>query len=460
MTETTINILELKISEYANVGRVEKEIYHFLEDKDYSLAFLLDLSDVTYIQTPTTLVYLAQFIYKRDLKNLRTYLRLPISNKVISILYTWRFFEIIEELTGKQISYFIEGEIDRFPKTKFEIGGKKFYLDINQDYFDKYYKEDQVKKLVKKGFFSLICEPFKEENQKELTLKKQRRTWSTEKLMTDVLQQNLLENVPIGNLLPNTIIFECLTNAINHPNSDHLVIGSFYDFSNNEDTKKGNKDKFDYFTIVIWDDGDSIIKTLSDSIKSGVSIRSKEYFELAQKTGYRTWFRIIRKDYSKETKNEYFFYDYLPNKKTLDDDLDDEILISSFLPGVSRLPSISKKKINTNESNNQIKENSEEIVDTSSGTGMGLTYLLKAVTKDLNGSIHVRTDNYLLEITRAREGGGIEYNDMLFYKRINEKQKKDVDFFCKSELRYYSLRGGLFIGNMLTIKIPLKKRIP
>lgn len=449
-------MLELKISKYAYVGRVEKEIYHFFKDKDYSLAFLLDLSDVTYIQTPTALVYLAQFIHKRDLENLRTYLRLPISNKVMIILYTWRFFEIIEELTGKQISYFIEGEIDRFPKTKFEIGEKRFYLDINQDYFDKYYKEDQVKKLVKKGFFSLICEPFKEENQKELTLKKQRRAWSTEKLITDVLQQNLLENVPIGNLLPNTIIFECLTNAINHPNSDHLVIGSFYDFSNGGDTKKGNEDKLGYFTIVIWDDGDSIIKTLFDPIKLGISIRSKEYFELAQKTGYRSWFRIIREDYSKETRNEYFFYDYLPNKKTLDD----EILISSFLPGISRLPRILEKKISTNESNNQTQESVEETVDISSGSGMGLTYLLKAVTKDLNGSIHVRTDNYLLEITRARKGGGIvEYNDMFFYKKINEKQKKDVDFFCKSKLRYYPTKGGPFMGNMFTIKIPLKKRI-
>jgi hypothetical protein len=90
---------------------------------------------------------------------------------------------------------------------------------------------------------------------------------------------------------------------------------------------------------------------------------------------------------------------------------------------------------------------------------MGLTYLLKAVIKDLKGSIHVRTDDYLLEITDARKGGGIESNDMLFYRTIDEKYKKDVDFFCKAELQYYPNKSGKFKGNMLTIKIPLKNDI-
>ena len=77
-----------------------------------------------------------------------------------------RFFEIIEELTGKNIFHFIEGNQNKFPPVKFNIEDKTFYLNINKDYFDKHYKEEQLKNLVKKGFFSLICEPFKEEKQK------------------------------------------------------------------------------------------------------------------------------------------------------------------------------------------------------------------------------------------------------------------------------------------------------
>ena len=448
-SEMTEKLLELEVPENATIGKIEKLIDSFFRDEDYSSVFLIDLSNVIYIQTPTTLIYLAQLIYRRDLEGYHTLLRLPKNKKIISILYTWRLFEVIEELTGKKISNFIVGELDRFSNAKFVIGDKEFYLDITRDYFDKYYREDQVKKLVKKGFFSLICEPFNENKQRALVLKKHRRTWYTEKLITDVLQQNLLEDVHIGNLLSNTIIFESLTNAINHPKSDHVVIGSFYDFSNNGNSE----DKTDYFTIAIWDDGESIIKTLSDSINSGISIRSEENFELAKKTGYKSWFRIIKEDSTVETEKEYLYYDFLPEKKSNDC----EILVSSFFPGTSRLPKGLPKKSNINKSVNNVQKYLTDDIDTSSGTGLGLTFLLKAITHDLNGSIHVRTQNYLLEITRARKGGSIEYNDMFFYKKIDEIYKKDVDFFCKAKLRYYSTRSNSFKGNMLTIKIPLKK---
>ena len=435
-----IDIPELKLSEYAYVGRVEKEYQQFLQDKDYTHSFIVDLSEVTYIQI-TTLVYLAQLVYKRDLSNLKTYLRLPTKDDVRIFMFTWRFFEIIEELTGKNIFHFIEGNQNKFPPAKFQVEDKTFYLNINKDYFDKHYKEEQLKNLVKKGFFSLICEPFKEEKQKYLALKKHRRNWTTEKLITDVLQKNLLEDVAIGSLLANTIIFECLTNAANHPESDHLVIGSFYDYTNEDSIHKGDSDKKLYFTIVLWDDGDSIVQTLSESINQGNNIRSVDSFEVAKKSGLKSWFRVVRKNFS-STKGESLFYDYLPTKNSESD----EVLLSSFLPGISRKP-VNKKEGKTN----PIEEN----VDSSSGTGLGLTLLLKAVIKDLGGSIHVRTDDYLLEITRARTAGSIEYNDMFFFKNLPVTEKWEVDFHCKSELRQYKNSGGTFKGNMITIKIPL-----
>lgn len=440
MLTKKIEILEFKLSEYAYVGRLEKEYHHFLQDKEYSHPILLDLSAVTYIQI-TSLVYLAQIVYKRDLSNLQTYLRLPESDDVRIFMFTWRFFEIIEELTGKNIFHFIEGNQNKFPPAKFQIEDKTFYLNINKDYFDKHYKEEQLKNLVKKGFFSLICEPFKEENQKYLALKKHRRNWTTEKLITDVLQKNLFEDVAIGNLLANTIIFECLTNAANHPESDHLVIGSFYDYTNENSINQGERDKKLYFTIVLWDNGDSIVKTLSESINLGNNIRAIDSFEVAKKSELKSWFRVIRKNYT-STKSESIFYDYLPSK----DSETDEVLLSSFLPGISRKP-IKKKDTSS--------DSSSEIVDSSSGTGLGLSLLLKAVIKDLSGSIHVRTDDYLLEITPARAGGGIETNDMFFFKKLPDSEKDEVDFYCKSELRRYKNNGGPFKGNMITIKIPL-----
>lgn len=437
-----IDIPECKISEYAYVGRVEKEYAEFLKENDFNNSFIIDLTDVKYIQI-TTLVYLVQLFYKRELKELKTYLRLPKNEDVRTFMFTWRFFEVIEELTGKNIFNYIEGNQNKFPPNKIQIEDKTFYLNINKDYFDKHYKEEQLKNLVKKGFFSLICEPFKEEKHKFLALKKHRRNWTTEKLITDVLQKNLTENVEIGSLLANTIIFECLTNAANHPESDHLVIGSFYDYTKQESNHKEEKDKKNYFTIVLWDNGDSIIKTLSDSIEVGNNIRAKDSFEVAQKSGLKSWFRIIRKNFY-SNKGESLFYDYIPTSNSEKD----EILLSSFLPGISRKP-ISKKT-------ESLDSNLDENIDSTSGAGLGLTLLLKAVIKDLGGSIHVRTDDYLLEIERARSGGGIESNDMLFFKNLPFDLKKEVDFHCKSELKKQEINGDSFKGNMITIKIPLR----
>lgn len=473
-------MLPLKVSKQATVRNISKEIHDFFSNNDYSQEILLDLSEVRFVQTPGALVYLAQFIYARHHRKQKTTIRLPISEKVMTILFTWRFFEVVEDLTGLDIFRFIEGKRTQFPLQKVSIGDKSFYLNINRDYFDKYYRQDQIRDLVKKGFFSLVCEPFNNESQKSWVLKKQCRTWSTEKLVTEVLQQNLLEDVRIGDRLSNTIIFESLTNAANHPHSDHFVIGAFYDFATEEcphckndvvikadgicpscyrhrDLAEGEfSGKYDYFTIVMWDDGDSIVKTLSDSIEAGIIIRASESFEMAKTSGYRSWVRLIKNDYTNVSSKEFLYYDYLPDKSSCKD----EILTSSFLPGVSRLP-IPKNHHGDKSADDSLPHDIEKIdnVSTFSGTGMGLTYLMKSVVKDLNGSIHVRTDDYLLELNRARKAGGIQYNDMFYFKQLPEKDVKEVDYYCKAELNFYKPNDDKFMGNMISIKIPLKRHV-
>ncbi|MFS4491842.1 hypothetical protein [Maribacter sp. 2308TA10-17] len=430
--------LEIALPEYSYVGRVEKHFHEIYDSNSYSRTLVISFEDVSYIQL-TTLVFLAQLIYKREKTNLRTRIKRPLENDVRIFLFTWRFYEIIEELTGKSIHQFFVNQSIETSKPTFLIDGVTYFVDLSKDFFSKYYKEEQLKSLVKKGFFSLICEPFKEEKQKLLALKKQRRKWTTEKLITDVLQKNLIEKQPIGNLLANTIIFECLTNAANHPSSNNLVIGSFYDYTKNSRSKTGKR----YYTVVLWDNGDSIIKTLTDSILDLKNIRAEESFKVAKKANLKSWFRIVRKNYNNEVENEDLFFNYLPNKNSSPD----EILLSSFFPGISRMP------------NNDLSENTvtHSDFDTTSGSGLGLSLLLKAVIKDLQGSIHLRTDDYLLEITPARKGGAIEHNDLLFFKRKYENGAEDVDFKCKCSLRKYETNELKFMGNMITVKLPLEE---
>ena len=119
------------------------------------------------------------------------------------------------------------------------------------------------------------------------------------------------------------------------------MIGSFYDFNYHEKSGNNENKKQDYFTIVFWDDGESIIKTLFDSILNEKKIRSDESFESAKKLDINLPFRVIRENYELELGWEFYYFDDLPDKNSKPD----EILVSSFLPGVSRLPIISRVKI-------------------------------------------------------------------------------------------------------------------
>lgn len=423
---TQISMLELPENIY--VGEVEKEVLQHYDTNNYQEPLVLDFSNVSYIQV-SSFIFFIQHIYKREKEGYQTFIKLPSSRDVKIIMYVWRFFEVIEELTQKKISDFLFGEFKEIPQVKYIIEGNEYYLDLRKDYLEGYYKEEQLNSLVNKGFFSMICEPFHAEKQKLLALKKQQRKWESEKLITDVLEKHLMRPGQLGDILANSIIIEFLTNAANHSDSNHFVLGSFYDYTNHNSTSKKK-----YFTIFLWDNGNSVIKTLSETISKGGKIRSENSYKIAKKLRLYPWFRIVRKYLaSANNMDDYMFYDYLPNKESTSE----EILLASFLPGITRKPDSKSSPYD-------------------SGGGLGLTSALQKVVDYLKGTIYVRTEDFLLEIKPARTGGGEEHNDMLYYKRKLVNKSKEVDFYCKAEIKYIeSKNSSPFLGNMITLKIPI-----
>ncbi|MBI4650992.1 hypothetical protein HY745_06870 [Candidatus Desantisbacteria bacterium] len=378
--------IKIKISSSAVVGNIESNFADYFSENKFNQSWQIDLSTVDFIEI-ASMVYLAQLIYRRYKQNIETKIILPISSSVLIILHTWRFFEIIEDLTNIKILNFIDGEFEKFSEVKIEIGGKTFHKDINKDYFEKYYSDKSINELIKKGFFSLICLPFKTMEEKEFALKNQRIQWNADKLISDVLEKNLLLNVEVGNILANTIIYECLTNAAHHPQSDYLVIGSFFDLK--KTSKKENV--IYYFTIVIWDNGNSIIKTLKDSIDNGKNIRAEKSFLLAKTHSLTSWIKLTR-NYISTSNNNFLYYDFIPDKKTDKD----EIFVSSFFPGISRDPN---REQNLSFENNSTNKEAIEKHD----PGLGLTYLLNAVIEKLNGNLSVRTNEYFLNIKKGNK---------------------------------------------------------
>ena len=427
----------IKLEGPAVIGAVEQQFNANLPDGLFQSPIVVDMSDVSFIEI-ATMVYLCQFIHKRIKNGLRTKLVLPGSTDVLMTLHTWRFFEVVEELTRKPITDFVDGDAARFKNIKVEIGGKAFYKDISTDYFDKFYADKGIQNLVRKGFFSLVFIPFETGKEKRFALRSQRLQWTSDQLISAVLERNLLQDVEVGSLFANTIIYECLTNAARHPRSDSLIIGSFFDFK-----RRSKQDKKNYhFTIVLWDNGRSIVDTLRDAIKEGGDIRSTPSFLLAQKSGLTSSFIMNRKFASNSTSN-FLNYDYVPTAETADEDL----LVSSFFPGISRDPSRKHRLFENRDGTVEPREPGDDQLEEKYGPGLGLTFLLDAAVKRLGGEIAIRTKSLIVNIKAAPKGLLGHYRNMGI---------KDVDSIYKVKIAEHTGPDNEFVGNMITIRIPLK----
>lgn len=420
----------ISIPRYSTIGKIEDTFNDYFEKKSISEDLLIDLSGVNFIEL-TSMLFLSQVVTSRFIMGFNTMLTLPKTEQTLMMLYTWRFFQIILELTNTDdISVFVkDSHIIKSLELKYK--GNYYGKDLHNDYFRNYYTEEGIKLLVNKGFFSFVCLPFKSNADKLSVLRSQRLKWSQD-LISAVLERNLFNNVEVGNILANTVIYECITNAARHPNADHLVIGSFFD--KKKKSKKEGTEAF--FTISIWDDGNSIIKTIKNNIDNNIQVRNDKSFNLAVELGL-TSCMLIEYDALKPINN-VMKYDYIPDQNSQDY----EVLLSSFLPGISCNTKRDGLLYNDNDKNQN--EELEAFLNDTIGPGLGLTFLLHAITSKLNGSVSVRTSEYFINI-----------------KDSGNKRKKNVntniEYNVASLFSVKIVKSNYnFQGNMITLRIPLK----
>ena len=199
-------------------------------------------------------------------------------------------------------------------------------------------------------------------------------------------------------------------NALRHANATIIQTTSRFRPAGENDAASHGQ-----FTLVYWDDGDSIIETLKSAIASGKRVRSQRFPEL-----YSDYQLVI--DAEGTTSTFTINSSLVPNLETPDPVL----LLSSTFPGISRdvdaTPNVHPERQ---------KDAPAYVIP-----GMGLHVLVNAVVDVFEGSIAFRTRNYFMNIKKPRA------HETSAKYRVRVRQAVDCGF----------------VGNMLTIRLPLKKR--
>lgn len=393
---------------YSIMKTVESYLYENKKQIEKNDELKIDFSLVEYIEIGC-LFYIISLITISIKRNIIVKIKLPNSIAVRNIFRIWRFPIVIKELTGITFKELVEvDDLKYFGESK-ELQGD-FYKRLAQN-------EDGLIKLFELNFFSLYNLPFDTDQNKKNTLINESKRWE-DTFIKAVLMKHLKQYDKTNeNLIPRIIIYECLTNAYRHPNSDFLLAGSFYD-------RKGN-----LFTINYWDNGASIFMTLKDAIYQNRNIKAK-FDEIRFEDLYSTFY--VKLVNGKETNTSIKNSNQLPDKTFSDHDL----LLSSFFPGVSRDP----------DGNSNYFVNKE--IDVNS-PGMGLTYLLKVVVNKLGGMLSVRTKDYFINFSKPTNNilSEIEDYEMNGNKVFKNKYKCKIESFQDSDC--------YFKGNMVTIRLPL-----
>ncbi len=398
----------------ADVGEIEEILDEFYLNSTISETININMSEVAYITTPC-MIYLIALTDRLFKQNVKVKYFLPKNISIRNIMRIWRFPIILKEVTGIGFSSIVHhDDLKYFGENS--LSGDVYAKIVNND--------EGLEELIKKDFFSITSIPFVDDNDKANAIDGQYGKWSSS-IVKSILKRHLsgYDNNN-ENLIPNRIIYECLTNAARHANSSKLITGSFFD-------KRGGM-----LTITYWDNDKTIVDTLRETLNEKKYIRSK-------KTSSENNFNNIHFTFDAKferalkSESEYFHSDVDPTKHSTNV----ELLISSFYPGISRDPD-GKLKFQGNPN----LANESKVLK---GPGMGLTTLLNATIDLLGGSIAVRTGSFFANIRKHTK------KELEALPIIETKKRHETVYRIK--IKEYKSYFPEFEGNMITIRIPLRK---
>jgi hypothetical protein len=445
-------MLTIEFEPLGLVDRVEHQIIANLKAIEEEQCLVLDMTSINFIRLET-LVYLVAFIAHRKKQNLDTKIKYYTNDSIRKFLHNSRFFETLKDVIGLDIHdlaidlppYFDKTslDVDYFFKPKYE-----FLPDgITRVLTDK----ERLEHWRDIGFYPLTSLPFSTDPEKSFTLKEEPKNWTEGKPLVSIIQRNLPDKILIGDKISKHIIYESITNAIRHPKCHKLVISCM------------KQEKF--YTLVIWDNGESIVDTLMSELKKGNSIKAEDSID-----DFHSCYCIQTEKNPGPPKAEYFKYFFsfeVPDLTIQEDILNYRskewfVLLSSLFPGITRDPK------GTDYQQSEILNQEEKPTK----TGRGLTYLINAAVRNFGGEVRIRTSNYFINVKRADK----EFKTLpdLFFKKFKDEyfvidykskyeeagitphNKKIINSLFKAKIHEFPKVTGDFHGNMITIHIPQK----
>lgn len=499
------NILHLPPA--LDVGSFESKVYEFFSNQQGPVSNMeLDLAACTYIEI-ATLTMINALITNRRRKGLQTTLALPASKDVRDFMRIWNFPSAIEFATGIPFQAVVRKEDHKY------FGENETPKDVK---YSGYIPSRGIEHLLSKRFFSFYTFPFKDVSKLKI-IKDESKRWEG-KLVESVLSHHL--GSPEG-YIPSRVIYECMSNAARHPRatfvqtashfnetlSSDFLAGEFkkpltakklcqaieddnYDLSISSDssldklnkilrvsnlyekvqkkiaekslsqgivqlanktrqcrvrefsilskfeqieikrlnrllleslytstvpssTHNGQNVKSAFLTIVFWDDGVSMIDTLNNAICGDINVRSLEFPDK-----YSDVLLKFQDNHGKIFR-ETVSSSYLPDKKTEEH----KLFLATTFPGITCDPS--------GRGHSTHPKLSPELLH----PGMGLFTLLNTAIDIFGGSVAFRTKNYFMNMKAAGKATGAKYSATIRELPLNPP----------------------FLGNFLTIRLPLKK---
>lgn len=334
----------------------------------------IDLALVRYISVKS-LMHLIAYINKLVQLNegLDIKLLLPDDDKVVRFLCTWDFHVAVEHVYGRGFDTMLSGlDAERFEYTYQRV--QRTRSQVN------YPSRNQLNHVVNQEFFSFRpydLKPHHTDSQWIFDFASAKadewNDWAIRNVL-DYYVHDIHGNASNGQIA-NNIFFECVTNALRHPNATKLQVVS--KFTNGRRMTENLQKIYpsddiesipSSFALVFWDNGMDIVSTLKDSYKKNKTVRSQA--EVTHMPRFEVWLdsqRVGHLDGDTTLNKETESYNWL---------------ISAFCPGIT----------------------SDPFGETYMGElepGMGLSNLLDTAIGAFGGSISVRSAHHALELTRS-----------------------------------------------------------
>lgn len=398
----------LEVPTTATIEAVERQWAYLGYDRQPP-NFVIDLSGCRFIEV-ATLLYLLGRLRGRAQHHLPTTFRLPraldisthdtdadqdadrdAARSVRNILRTWKFPEAVRDVTGTAFRELVDkADHEFFGENKGSMSaiGNTLPADF---YPIRSYVRGQV--------------PF----DKRLA-KREADRWVTDSYVLRVLNRRLAIT-GVGRRVSTHIINEGVMNAIRHPRAELLLTACRWD-------KAGR-----HLTVVIYDDGESVLDTLAKAVRDGYEVRAETLPSLEHH------YLIERSELAPASRNEQPLKPLrLTSSYALTPESDEyEVLAAAFMPGITRDPYRKSDDIDTHpDAVNEDAANARP--------GMGLAVLLNSALDVFGGQVALRTNYFFLNARKGRQPDGADYRFRI--------------------LKYPPI-SGLFHGNLMTIRLPL-----